>query len=101
MNPGDLAKMFNQLFTKDEQQKVMELSAKPFDEKMDGLAEIFENSARIPNGKVMASALRDPEIRDDMREIEEAAATGSLGQAEMMQKSMQLAQKMQQKFGGM
>lgn len=98
MNPGDLAKIFNQLFTKDEQQKIMELQTKSFDEKMDGLAEIFENNAKIPQGPQMAKAFRDPEIRQDMQDIEEAAENGG-NQMELMQKSMQLAMKMKQKFG--
>ncbi|TVQ83029.1 MAG: hypothetical protein EA357_07450 [Micavibrio sp.] len=99
MNPGDLRKIFNQLFSKEEQQKIMELESKPFDEKMDGLAEIFENNARIPQGKVMAQAFRDPEIRQDMREIEEAAQSGNLSQQQLMQRGMKLAMKMRGKYG--
>jgi len=99
MNPGDMRKLFNQLFSKEEQQQLMDLETKPFEEKMDGLAEIFENNAKIPQGKVMAQAMRDPEIRQDMKDIEEAAQTGQLSQPQLMQKSMQLAMKMRQKFG--
>lgn len=99
MNPGDLGKIFNQLFSKEEQQKIMELQTKPFEEKMDGLAEIFENNAKIPQGPAMAKAFRDQEIRQDMREIEDAAMSGSMDQMEMMQKSMKLAMKMKNKFG--
>lgn len=99
MNPGDMRKLFNQLFSKEEQQKLVELESKPFEEKMDGLAEIFENNAKIPQGKVMAQAIRDPEIRQDMKAIEEAAQEGKLSQPQLMQKGMQLAMKMRKKFG--
>ena len=97
--PGDLSKLFNKFFSKEEQEKIMDLQHKPFDEKMDGLAEIFEQNARIPNGKVMAKALRDDEIRQDIKDIEDSAMTGRVSQAEMMQKSIRLAMKIEQKFG--
>ncbi len=100
-NPGDLSKLFNQFFSREEQEKIVELGNKSFDEKMDGLADIFEKNARIPagQGKIMAKALRDKEIRQDMKEIEDSIMSGGLSQAELMQKSIRITMKIQQKFG--
>ncbi|TVQ83028.1 MAG: hypothetical protein EA357_07445 [Micavibrio sp.] len=102
-DPRQLTEMVNQLFSKEEQEQLIALQEKSFDEQMDGMAQIVQNNEKIsePQKKYFAAVCADPEIRADMKEIQQAANDGGVkGKLTVAKKMPGLMMKLQRKMGG-